>query len=244
MVFAVAMIASTLLLSGCKTRSLVAVRESGDWWYKQGDYASAKTEYLEYIERAPGNSHVHHMLGNAYVKLGETGMGREQLYIANTLRVEDDEIFADLCEALYQDKKYDDLNRLLRTRTIDRGRMQDWALLATYADKLNDRDEAQRGWLTAAQVDGGKSVVPQLGLAKLYAKVGDQARARRRLAMAYAIAPQNGEVIQMIREMGEIPGPTFAITPEEQIPGGPAAETKPAPAPAAPADEPMGEPTR
>lgn len=235
-----ALAGSVLLLSGCKTRSLSAVRESGDWWFKQGDYSAAKAEYMEYTERSPGNAHVHHMLGNSYVKLGETGMGREQLYVAHTLRVEDDKVFADLCEALYQDKKYDDLNRLLRSRTIDRGRMQDWALLAIYADKLNDRDEAQRGWLTAAQVDGGQSVVPQLGLAKLYAKVGDRERARRRLGMAYAIDPKNPEVLNLIREIGEIPGQTFAVTPEELIPGGPATESKPVAAP----EEPMGEPGR
>lgn len=240
LVVSIALLGSALLLSGCKTRSLTAVRESGDWWFKQGDYSAAKAEYLEYAERSPGNAHVHHMLGNSYVKLGETGMGREQLYVAHTLRVEDDQVFADLCEALYQDKKYDDLNRLLRTRTIDRGRMKDWALLATYADKLNDRDEAQRGWLTAAQVDGGQSVEPQLGLAKLYAKVGDRDRARRRLAMAYAIDPKNAEVLNLIREIGEIPGPTFAITPEELTPGGPAAESRPGANPG----EPMGEPSR
>ncbi len=226
-----------LALGGCKTRSLVAVRESGDWWFKQGDYSAAKTEYLEYVERAPGNAHVHHMLGNSYVKLGETGLGREQLYVAHTLRVEDDRIFADLCEALYQDKKYDDLNRLLRSRTVDRGRMQDWALLATYADKLNDRDEAQRGWLTAAQVDGGRSVEPQLGLAKLYAKVGDRDRARQRLGMAYAIDPNNQEVVRMIRELGEIPGPTFAVPPAEAFSDGSSAGELPT-------DVPAGEPGR
>jgi predicted Zn-dependent protease len=156
------------------------------------------------------------MLGNTYVKLGETGMGAEQLKLAHTLKLEDDEIFASLCEGLYADKKFDDLNRALRERTIDRGRMQDWALVAKYAERLGDQDEAQRAWLTAAKVDGGKSAIPQLGLARLYAKVGDTARARQRIAMAYFCDPLNGEVVAAAKAMGEIPGPTFGVMPEER----------------------------
>jgi tetratricopeptide (TPR) repeat protein len=211
------LIALVASLGGCKTRSLVAVRESGDWYYKNGQYEQAEVEYKEYIQRAPGKAEVHQMLGNTYVKTGQTGMGREQLLLAHTLRMEDDQIFADMCEALYADKKYDDLNRELRQRTIDRGRMQDWALLATYSEKLGDRDEAQRAWLTAAQVDQGHSIDPQIGLARLYLQVGDMQRARKRAAMAYWISPGNPNVIALVKQVGEIPGPTLAMVPEEWV---------------------------
>lgn len=208
--------ALVLAAGGCASRSLVALRDAGDQHYFYGQYPAALEDYKEYIDRNPGNAHVHHMLGNTYVKLGETGLGAEQLKLAHTLRLEDDEIFASMCEGLYADKKYDDLNRALRERTIDRGRMQDWALLAKYAERLGDQDEAQRAWLTAARVDGGMSAIPQLGLARLYAKVGDRARARQRIAMAYFCDPLNGEVVAVAKEMGEIPGPTFGVMPEER----------------------------
>ncbi len=201
---------------GCASRSLVAVREAGDQHFFYGEYPAALEDYKEYIDRSPGNAHVHHMLGNTYVKLGETGLGAEQLKLAHTLRLEDDAIFASLCEGLYADKKFDDLNRALRERTIDRGRMQDWALLAKYAERLGDQDEAQRAWLTAARVDGGTSAIPQLGLARLYSKVGDRGRARQRIAMAYFCDPLNADVIAAAKEMGEIPGPTFGVMPEER----------------------------
>jgi predicted Zn-dependent protease len=201
--------------AGCAQRGLVAVRDSGDEHFKYGEYDAALKDYQEYIDRRPGNAHVHEMLGNTYLKLNETGLACEQLKLAHTLRMEDDEIFASLCEGLYADKKYDDLNRLLRERTIDRGRMQDWALLAKYSERLGDRDEAQRAWLTAAKVDGGRSVVPQLGLARLYKSVGDLGRARTRAAMAYYCDPTNGEVAALARELGEVPGPTFGVPPIE-----------------------------
>jgi hypothetical protein len=68
-------------------------------------------------------------------------------------------------------------------------------------------------------VDGGKSAVPQLGLAKLYLKVGDKERARKRIAMAYYCDPTNSEVNQLVRQMNEIPGPTYGMVPEEQTGG-------------------------
>lgn len=233
-------VASSLpLLSGC-ARSLPAIQQSGDWHYAQGQYDAAQAEYLEYLDRKPSSPQVQHMLGKTYLAQGETGLARERLLLAHAMRMEDDDIFASLAEGLYQDKKFDDLNRLLRARTIDRGRMQDWALLATYAEKLGDRDEAQRGWLTAAQVDGGKSYQPQLGLAKLYLSVGDISRARRRAAMAYYADPTNGEVNELIKKLGEIPGPTLGIPPAESTGEKPDPALMPtaAPAPAAPTKRP------
>ena len=159
------------------------------------------------------------MLGNTYIKLGNPGLGKEHLLIANSLRLEDDKIFADTCEGLYADKKYDELNRLLRSRTIDRGRMQDYLLLAHYALLQGDKDEAQRALQTAAKVDHGMSVTPQLELAKLYASVGDQQRAIERVRMAYFCDPQNGEVIDLAQQLGQIPGPALGIPPVERSGG-------------------------
>ena len=212
---ALALAAGSVLSAGCAQRSLVAVRESGDYNYKMGHYDAALTDYKEYVERAPGKPEVHQMLGNTYMKLGETGLGREQLLMANAMRVEDDQIFADMCAALYTDKQYDDLNRVLRQRTVDRGRMQDWALLATYSEKLGDRDEAQRAWLTAAKVSNGRAVDPQIGLARLYMQVGDMDRSRQCTAMAYWLEPGNPNVQILVRDVKEVPGPTLGVMPSE-----------------------------
>jgi len=206
-----------LALSGCATRSLVAVRDSGDAHFRSGEYDAALTDYKEYVERRPTNPYVHQMMGKTYLKMGQTGMAREHLYQAYAQRMEDDEVFADLCEALYADKKLDDLHRLLTARTMDRGRMRDWVLRATYAEKLGDKDEAKRAWLTAAKVDEGRSVEPQLGLTKFYMGVGDRERARKRLAMAYYLEPTNAEVKNLARELGEIVGPTYGVMPEEMM---------------------------
>ena len=210
-----ATILAACTLTGCE-RSLLAVRESGNDHYKRGEYDSALQDYQEYMQRSPGRPEVYHMLGKTYLALGQTGMARENLLIAHSLRLNDDEVFADTCDGLYADKQYEELNRILRTRTIDRGRMFDYLLLAQYAEKQGDMDEAQRALLTAARTDGGQSIQPQLALAKIYAKVGDRQRAVERLRMAYFIDSRNGEVLQLAQEMGEIVGHSFALMPTER----------------------------
>lgn len=217
---AAAAVVSCLAAAGCQ-RSLLAVRESGDKHFARAEYAEAEKDYLEYLDRSPGRPEVHQMLGNTYVAMGKPGLGKEHLLVANSLRVEDDGIFASTCEALYADKQYDELNRLLRARTVDRGRMQDYLLLARYAELQGDKDQAQSALLTAARVDNGLSVQPQYELARLYRSVGDQQRAIERIRMAYFCDPHNGEVIGLARELGQIPGPALGLMPAER--GGSAA---------------------
>lgn len=208
--------------AGCE-RSLLAVRRSGDEHFARGEYEQALAEYDEYIERAPGRAEVHSMRGLTLMKLGRKGEAREQALIADTLAQENDEIFANTCETLFAAKEFDALNRLLRTRTVDRGRSRDFLLLADFSMRQGDVDEAQRAYLFAAQLDGGMSVKPHLGLARLYKGLTpnpDMERAVARLQMAYFVDPTNGEVLELAREMGEIVGPTFGRVPFEATPEG------------------------
>ena len=207
--------AAVLSSAGCQ-RSLTAVRESGERAYREGNYTLARSEFEEYLGRSPGNPFVTHMLGKTYIQTGQTSDARERLLVAYSMRPEDDEIFESLCDGLLADHKYEELNRVLRQRTIDRGRMKDYMLLAHYAQLTGDDDEAQRALLTAARVDRGMSIEPQLELAKLYMKAGDRTRAVDRLRAAYFIDPKNGEVAQLAASLGEVVGPSFGSVPEER----------------------------
>ncbi|MBX3384963.1 MAG: tetratricopeptide repeat protein [Phycisphaeraceae bacterium] len=205
----------TLVTAGCQ-RSAFAVRESGERAYAEGDYALAAAEFEDYLDRKPGNPHVTHQLGKSYLKLNRTAEARERLLVAYSMRPEDDEVFESLCEGLFADRKLEELNRVLRQRAIDRGRMTDYLLIAEYAERTGDRDEAQRALLTAAKVDGGFSLEPQLELAKLYIRAGDRERAIERLRMAYFVEPTNAEVVGLAAQMGEIVGPSFGQVPAER----------------------------
>ena len=165
-VLPMALLLAAGLQAGCQ-RSLLAVRQSGDAHFARAQYVEAETEYREYLDRSPARPEVHFMLGRTLLAQGRTAEAREQLLLANRLTPENDDVFKMTCEGLYSDKQYEELNRLLRSRTIDRGRMDDWLLLADYSMRQGDMDEAARSLLTAAKVDGGRSVEPQLGLAKI-----------------------------------------------------------------------------
>ena len=80
---------------------------------------------------------------------------------------------------------------------------------------MGNADEAQQALLTAAKLDAGKTINPQRALADFYGSVGDRERQVRRLRMAYHIEPANAELLREIRRVGEIPGPSFGIPPEE-----------------------------
>lgn len=213
----IASLLGLVCVSGCQ-RTVTAVEESGDKHMEYKEYSAAVKDYEEYIDRRPGNATVRAKLAEAYLAAGQTGMAAQQAQVAQAMRVEDDNVFAITAKALYDDKRFEELNKLLRQRCIDRGRMPDYMLLASYSVKEGDLDEAQRAYLTAAKVDGGTSFEPHLALAQLYGQIGDKKRARERLGMAYYIAPNEPRVIQAIRDAGEIPGPTFAIAPSEATP--------------------------
>ena len=69
--------------------------------------------------------------------------------------------------------------------------------------------------MTAARLDGGQTVEPQIALADFYLAAGDEEKAIRRLRMALGIDAENEIAIDKLRSLGEIPGPSFALTPEE-----------------------------
>lgn len=210
------LVLAAFAIGGCQSqRSLLAVRQSGDAHFARAEYYEAQQDYEEYLNRSPARPEVHYMLGRTLLAQGRTAAAREQLLLAYRLTPENDDVFVNVCEGLFADKQYDELNRLLRARTIDRGRMQDWLLFAEFAQRQGDVDEAQRALLTAARVDGGQSAAPQLALAKVYMAAGDKTRAIERLRMAYFLEPQNGEIATLAMSMGEIVGPSFGIPPAE-----------------------------
>lgn len=201
---------------GCAQRSLLSVRESGITAYERGEYDRALADFEEYIERSPGHWQARAYLGRTLLAMGRTRQAREHLWVAYSQRLEDDEVFDWLAEGLYADGQYDELYRLLRQRTIDRGTPGDYVRLAEYAMRTGDPDEARRALLTAARIDRGRSAEVQIALADFYEAIGDEREALRRLRMAYYLSPGDTELAERIRGYGEVPGPTFGIVPTER----------------------------
>jgi tetratricopeptide (TPR) repeat protein len=204
-------------MPGCaQQRSLAAVRESGENAYTRGDYDGALKDFQEFTDRKPDNSLGHYWLGKTYVALGKPKEGREQLEIAYTSNLEDDRVFDALCDALYHDKKNDELFRMLKQRTMDRGSPADYARLAKYSQLTGDVDGAQAALLMAAKLDGGRTIGRQIALADFYESVHNDEDAVKRLKMALWLDTANGTVIERLRKHGETGDKSTAIKPVER----------------------------
>jgi tetratricopeptide (TPR) repeat protein len=207
-------------LSACTTgtRSDLAIREKGDYEFNRGNYEVARVEYLEYSKLRPGRPDVLHNLGVCALKTGRTDEALHFLRLAYDLEPQNVEYTDNLAEAMYTAGKYDELYELLRDRTKQPGTVNDYLRLGEFAERMGDPDEAENALRTAAKIDRGQSVEPQLALADFYRAMGDTEMETLRLKMALFLAPDHDEINERIRLLGHIPGPTFARAPEEMDP--------------------------
>lgn len=223
-------LAGVVLLAGCQSpgtegmtdaerfpnRPVVAIMESGENAMRAKDYELAKSEFADAVNRDPGYPRARYMLGNAYLALNEPAKAREQMEVALAADVDNEDYYSGLCKALYEDKKLDELFRLLRQRASEHGSVSDYMLLAYYSRRSGDADEAHNAYLTAARLDQGRSLAPQLALADFYDSIGNKPEASRRLRMAYFIDSTNPEVNRRLVAFGHRLGPGLALRPLER----------------------------
>lgn len=211
----VLLLTSLAFILGACARPLHVILSDADDAYRRGDYAAAKTDYATYVERRPEEVDVRYRLGQALVANGEPRPAVEQLNICTDVAPLNDKYLDAQAEAMYLAKEFEALQMLLARAASERGRVLDYVRQGTYAVRMGNLDEAQQAYLTASKLDQGRSWRVQRGLADFYGSVGDRARQVRRLRMAFFLNPDNPNLLAEIRRLGEVPGPTFGLVPEE-----------------------------
>jgi predicted Zn-dependent protease len=224
---AVASLAAAFFALGCGAPGLEDLRYRGDTRMSTGQYDQAAEAYQQYIDRNPGNPYIRAAAGKAYLKAGQPNQAAYHLRVAISQRPQEEETLNDLCEALLQSGQRDELFRTLRANAADRGNTNDFIRLGRYALALGDIDTARTALLTAAKIDKGRTVGPQVALVDFYTALQDPANAERRLRMAAFVDRQSTEVLRRVRDLGVIDGPTFPMPPEEYVPPAPAPENVP-----------------
>lgn len=208
--------AGVLVAGGCANeRPLNVVKMSGDRAMDRGNHEDALQNYSEWVSRDPANARARLSYARALRAVGRQAHAREQLWVAYSLDLNNQEIFDELTSTLMASGDHEQLVELLRQRTIDRGQFEDYQRLSRYLLRLGDPDEAERALLVGARVDGGRNIEPQLALADFYSTIGDRPNELLRLRMAHHLDPQNQVIARRIRSLGEIPGPTFTLVPAE-----------------------------
>lgn len=203
-------------ITGCtKTRTLPAVKEMGDRQFRHQNWEAARTDYQEYVDRKPGEAEVQMKLAHCLVKLGQPDLAVTHAQVAFDAKPNDPEALETYCMAMAEAKRSDELFRLLNGNCETRGNVADFDRLARYQLKLGDPDGAERSFIMAAKTDGGKTIEPQLALADFYKSINDKASEKKRLRMALYLDSTNQDIYDRLRSLGEIPGPSLKLPPEE-----------------------------
>jgi tetratricopeptide (TPR) repeat protein len=204
------------LLAGCSAqRPLYRVEKDGDYRFQTEQFGSASQDYAEYVQRKPDNVQVRFKLARALIADKRPREALTHLSICTDVDPLNDAYLDAQARALFDAGEREELIGILTRAASERGRVSDYLRLGIYNQHLGHLDDARQALLTAAKVDQGRTVAVQRTLAEFYGSIGDHASQVRRLRMAYYLQPDNLETIQAIRDLGEVPGPTFGLVPEE-----------------------------
>jgi cytochrome c-type biogenesis protein CcmH/NrfG len=202
-----------LAIAGCSQKPIAQVRADANAAYFDGAYEAALPLYEEVVNRHPGDAKGHYELGRNLLKLGKASEAREQMILAYNLEPANMEYFDGMADAYVAAGNEDDLFAALDHRVRDRGGAADYMAMGRYAEKLGHADEAERAYLSAAEIDGGKTREPQIALANFYKSIGDEANEIKRLRMALWFDQADAGVNARLRSLGQVPGPSFVLTP-------------------------------
>lgn len=180
-----------------------------------GDYVKAEGYFLEAVDQSPGRLPARVGLGRALLGQSKAAAARSHFEVALTRDPTSTEVATLLAESMLRSGEVDAMMRLLKTRALDRQRVEDWILLGEFQAKAQDADGAEVSLLTAARIDKGQTIEPQVALALFYRSIGDIDAAIKRLRMAYFLKPQDENIQRRLLELGEVPGPTLALQPAE-----------------------------
>lgn len=212
------LVCAAMVLGGCaNARELSSVRASGNASYARGNYEQALVEYREYSDRRPQSAQGRYNLGRTLLTLDRPLAAGEELAIAHEVDPGNGRYLDLLCEALLRADRPGELVALLSRSTLESDDPADYLRQARYLIKLGSLDEAHDALIGAARVDAGRSVEPQIALASFYRTIKDEERELQRLRMTLFLDPANEAAANRIRELGFVPGPSFALEPSELL---------------------------
>ena len=144
-----------------------------------------------------------------------TVSARDHAEAAYNARPHKTELVELLAQAMLEEGDLQAMTDLLRDHCEQFPSVEAYLMTGRLMEDAGDLDRAERALRTAARIDGGQSVEPQLALADFNRRLGNDAAAMERYRMALFVEPDNTYARDMIRSYGEIPGPTLALPPIE-----------------------------
>lgn len=207
---AVGLMAVCTIVSGCSNKvpaESLAKRAHFNYW--AGNWSLAQEQYAQLVDRIPDNWKYQFHLGSSALQNNDLDIARSSLSIAETLEPQNDEIASELAETMYRQDDRDALFTFLVDRAESTQNSDDWLMLARYSLDLDDPDMARLAVQEALVLDVSDSAEPYIVAAQLSERVGDIDSALKSLKIAWTLEPDNEQVGTMIRNLGEVPGPTM-----------------------------------
>jgi len=203
-----------LALSGCaKQTPLYLLEQKADNEFEYGRWQQASEYYAEVVQRDPSNGNAQFRYGLSLINEGLYSKAEGPLLTAQALDPDNDEIVYALARVMDECGQHAKLFAMLRDRARDNRSVTTWMVVVEYAEKLDDYDTALEAVRNACAVDSGEYVEPYYRAAVLLGRIGRTDDAIRRLRQAYAIDPTDEEVVGLLVEYGEVPGPTLGLAP-------------------------------
>lgn len=201
------------LVGACAPRpSLGSLKALGETSRARGDYETAVTAYSQVLERRPGDVQTRYRLGLAQMELGQTGLARESFTVAHDIEPFNPIYRGALIEAMIVNGERAEAFAMLRRFAEETSGVEGYLALGRASERAGLPDDAERAFLVAAEL-GGDDPRPQRALADFYRQIGDRPRELERLRVLLYLLPEENEVIERIRTLGEIPGPSLAVPP-------------------------------
>lgn len=211
-----AALAAALALAACQTQRPVGLlQRDGDQAMRFGHPEIAVEHYQQWVERQPHRAEAHHSLGLALLEAGRPAEAAEHLTVAYDHQPDNEQYFDDMALALREAGRDQTLLTTLHSNAVEQGTMRDYLRLGKNLMAIGSMDEAYQALKTAADMDAGRSVEPQLALADLYNRLDRPSEELRRLRMAYAIDRTDQRVLDRLNALDVIPGPSLALPPEQ-----------------------------
>ncbi|MDX2016373.1 MAG: hypothetical protein SFY95_01880 [Planctomycetota bacterium] len=210
-----AVIISALTGCGSGPRPLPTVKDTAMHWYSVENWPNARGDLEEYLSRKPDDLDMRVLYGNTLLEMNEPLRAKEEFQKVFDFNPANEGAVEGLARAMLGGNERDALIEFLNRRIADRGTVGDYLRLGRFAAEIGHADDAQEALLTAARLDRGTTIAPQLALADFYKSVNDQKSEARRLRMALYIEPNNQRIRQRLADLGEVVGPSIPMRPAE-----------------------------
>ncbi len=188
------------------------LRAQGNEAFATGDYARAVTLYQSYVDRRPQEAPMQYQLGVSLLAMGEAEQAREHLQVAYDLDPGNPKYIEMLATATMQTSGEDALEFLQSAAEGTRD-SRVYMTLGYFAREAGFIDEAEAAYKQAVVLGGLESAEPHRELAKFYRSVGDSQSEVERLRVVLSFDADDEQANERLRDLGEIPGPTFALEP-------------------------------